>query len=181
MIARAGRDEAKEVATTASAIAAATTTHERANAPMTWCALEARSVREPCDEPEHEDRERDGLGVERVRSCDRRRRLHLHADLDRAERDAWRVEQRHDLRGRRQLSRRDERELVEEALGVLDDAYHPAPGVSDAPRVPDLQVKRRGHATRDGDLVRAGRVVPGDEREHRAAECSVWILGADLD
>ncbi len=71
---------------------------------------------------EHERGKRDRLRVERVRLRDRRRGLHVVADG--AQRHARRVEQGRDLLGVSQLSRRDEGELVEEALGVLDDADH---------------------------------------------------------
>ena len=42
VIARAGRDAAKNAATTASTIAATTTVHESASTPMTWCELCSR-------------------------------------------------------------------------------------------------------------------------------------------
>ena len=49
------------------------------------------------------------------------------------------------------------------------------------PGVADLEVEVRSHAAGHGDLVGARRVVPGDEREHRAAEGSVRVLGAELE
>ena len=49
--------------------------------------------------------------------------------------NARRVEQRRDPRGIRHLPGRDERELVEEALRVLDDADHLALDAADSPGV----------------------------------------------
>ncbi len=133
------------------------------------------------EHPEHEGRERDGLGVERVRLGDRGRRLHLCPGFDRTRRHTRCVEQRHDLGRRLHLPRCDERELVEEALRVLDDADDPALGTTDGPGVTNLQVERRSHPARHGDLARAHRVAPGDECKHGAAERSVRILGAELE
>ena len=42
MMARAGRDAAKDAAATASTMAAITTVHESAQTPMRWCALCSR-------------------------------------------------------------------------------------------------------------------------------------------
>ena len=81
---------------------------------------------------------------------------HLDA-LERAQRNARRVEQRRDSRGMRHLPGRDERELVEEALRVLDDADDLALDAADSPGGSDRQVERRGHAARHGDLVGARR------------------------
>ena len=78
------------------------------------------------------------------------------------------------------LSGRDERELVEEALGVLDDADDLALDATDAPAVADREVEVRGEAARDRDLARARRVAPGDEREHRTAEGPVRVLRTEL-
>ena len=75
----------------------------------------------------------------------------------------------------------DERELVEEALRVLDDADDPALDATDAPAAADREVEVGGDAARHGDLARARRVAPGDEREHRAAERPVRVLRTELD
>jgi hypothetical protein len=84
--------------------------------------------------------------------------------------------------GRRlHLPRCDERELVEQALGVLHGADDPMLDAADGPGVTELQMERRGHAARHGDLFSGRRVVPGDEREHRATEGPVRILGAELE
>ena len=83
------------------------------------------------------------------------------------------VEEGRDLCRCLHLSRGHEGELVEQALGVLhrpDDAARRAVLV---PQVSDLQVKRRGDAARHGDLIRSGRIVPGEQREHRLAEGAV--------
>ena len=45
VIARAGREAAKYAATTANTIAATTTGHERASAPIRWCELCSRCGR----------------------------------------------------------------------------------------------------------------------------------------
>ena len=89
---------------------------------------------------EYECGERDRLGVERVGLCDRGRRLHLRAD--RAGINTGSIEERHHLGRRIDLPRHDERELVEEALGVLDDADYVAFDTTDSPGVPDLEVER---------------------------------------
>ena len=99
---------------------------------------------------------------------------------DRAQRRAWRVEQRRDPRGIRHLSGCDERELVEEALRVLDDADDLALDTTDAPAAADREVEVGGDAARHGDLARARRVAPGDEREHRTAEGPVRVLRTEL-
>ena len=90
------------------------------------------------------------------------------------------VEQRRDSGGIRHLPGCDERELVEEALGVLDDAHHLALDAADPPGVSHPQVERRRDAAGHGDLVGTGRVVPGDEGEHRTAEGSVRVLRPEL-
>ena len=62
----------------------------------------------------------------------------VHA-LERAERRAGCVEQHRDAGGARDLPRGDERELVEKALGVLDDADHLALDAADPPLLPELR------------------------------------------
>ena len=99
---------------------------------------------------------------------------------DRAQRHALRVEERCDLRGVLQLSRRYEGEFIEEALGVLDDSDHAALDTTDLPAVADREVQGRGHAARHGDFVGSGRVTPRDEREHRTTEGPVRTLRAEL-
>ena len=59
------------------------------------------------------------------------------------------------LRRALHLSWNDQGELVEEALGVLDDADHAALDTTDLPGVPDLEVEGRGHAAGHRDLVRS--------------------------
>ena len=100
--------------------------------------------------------------------------------LERAQRNARRVEQRRDSRGICHLPGCDERELVEEALRVLHDADHLALDAADSPGGSHRKVERRRDAARHGDLVGARRVVPGDEREHRTAEGSVRVLRTEL-
>ena len=137
--------------------------------------------RDERDEQHAEDQcdERDRLGVERIRLGHRCRGLDLDA-LERAQRSARLVEQRRDARRVLHLPGCDERELVEEALRVLDDADDPALDATDAPGGSHRKVERRRHAARHGDLVGARRVVTGDEREHRTAEGSVRVLRAEL-
>ena len=152
---------------------------DRAEAPLREHGEAADRDERDEQHAEHERGERDRLGVERVRLRDRCRGLHVVAD--RAQRNARGVEQRRDPRRVLHLPRCDECELVEQALGVLDDADHLALDATDAPGASHRQVERRRDAARHGDLVGAGRVAPGDEREHRTAEGSVRILrhGAD--
>ena len=128
---------------------------------------------------EHERGERDRLGVERVRLRDRSRSLHLEA-LERAQRDARGVEEHRDSRRVLHLPGREKRELVEEALWVLDDADDLALDTIDAPAAADREMEVGNETACDSDLARARREVPGDEREHRTAEGSVWVLRAEL-
>ena len=72
---------------------------------------------------------------------------------DRFQRRTRRVEERGDVRGMRHLPGGDESELVEEALGVLDDADDPALDAADSPVSPHLEVERRRDAARHRDLV----------------------------
>ena len=131
------------------------------------------------DHPEGDRCDGDRLGIERIGLSDRIRRLHVGPD-----RAGWNtgcVEERRDLRRRRDLTRKDEGELVEEALGVLDRADDVTLDPAHLPEVSDLQVELGRHAARHGDLVRRGRVAARDERDHRAAEGSVRLLCPQLE
>ena len=130
-----------------------------------------RNEQHPYDQRSQGDR----LGIDRIGRGDRRRRLHRRPDG--ARRHAMSVEECRDLCRRLQLSGGHEGELVEQALGVL---HHPDDAPFRAvlmPHVADTQVERRGDAARHCDLIRPGRVVPGEQREHRLAEGSVSTLG----
>ena len=133
---------------------------------------------------QHADRgkpQHDGLGVERV--AGRRRLQALHVRAEGAGGYARCVEQDGDLGRRGDLTRHDEGELIQQALRVLHDADDLAGlGVLPAlvPHVTDLEVEGGGHAIGHGHLARPGRVVAGDQGEHRNAERPVRILGAQV-
>src|ERR1035438_3736419 len=94
----------------------------------------------------------------------------------------WRRGEQHgDLAWRADLTRRDEGELVKQALRVLHDADH-APGHSAAlvPDVPDLQVEGGCHLAGHGHLARTGGIVPADQGKHWLAERSMRVLGAQV-
>ena len=79
------------------------------------------------------------------------------------------------------LSRADEGELVEQALGVLRRCRPRCAGRAVlVPDVTDLQVEVGGHTAGHRHLARRGRVVTRDERQHRLAERSVRVLGAQV-
>ena len=136
--------------------------------------------RDESDEQHAEDQceKRDRLGVDRVRLCDRSGGLNVVAD--RAQRSPWGVEQRRDSHRVLHLPRCNEGELVEEALGVLDDANHLALDAGDSPGGSHPQVERQRNAARHRHLVGARREVSGNEREHRPAEGSVRVLRTEL-
>ena len=82
-------------------------------------------------------------------------------------------------RGRvRHLPRGDQRELVEQALRVLHDADDRLAALG--PGVAHAEVELGRHARGEGDLVRPGRVVPGEQLEHRPAVGAVRVLGPKL-
>ena len=77
-----------------------------------------------------------------------------------------------------QLSRGNQGELVEEALGILHEADHGFAPLR--PGVTDLEVELRRQAGRERDLVRALGVVTGEQLEHRRSEGAVRILRPEL-
>ena len=123
--------------------------------------------------PQHQRREGDRLGVERIRLGNRGRRLHRRPDG--ARRHTVGVEECGHLRRRGHLPGSDEGELVEQALGVLHGPDDAARRAGLVPQVTDLQVEGRGDGAGDGDLIGSGRIVPGEQREHGLAE---WATGA---
>ncbi len=88
------------------------------------------------------------------------------------------VEEDAHLRRVRHLAGRDERELVEQALGVLHDADDGFAALG--PGVPDPLTKLGGQARREGDLIRPSRVVPREQLQHRPPIGAIGVLGPEL-
>ena len=78
----------------------------------------------------------------------------------------------------RDLARRDERELVEQALGILHNADDCLAALG--PGVADPQVELRGQPGRERDLIGPGRIVPGEQLQHRPAVGALRVLGTEL-
>ena len=76
------------------------------------------------------------------------------------------------------LARRDERELVEQALRVLHNADDGLAALGPGVALPEVELGRQPGGK--GDLVVPGRVVPGEQLKHRSAVGSVGILGPQL-
>ena len=75
----------------------------------------------------------------------------------------------------------DERELVAQIAGVLDDADDGPAAAVERERLPGLEPEDRGHAVGDGDLARACGVAASAQREPCAPVRSARVLGAELD
>ena len=78
----------------------------------------------------------------------------------------------------RHLPGRDQRELVQEALGVLHNADDGLAALG--PRVAHGDVELGRQPGGDGDLIGPGRVAPREELQHRAAVGPVGVLGPEL-
>lgn len=133
------------------------------------------------DQPDQEhadggDEDHEDLGVE---AAVERVGRDLHA-RDRTGLGRRGVEQQGGLAVSAHLPRWDERELVQEVLGVLDDAHHVPghPGVM--PDASHVQTERGGHAARDGHLVGCVRVAPAGQVQHRSAVGARRILGPQV-
>ena len=90
------------------------------------------------------------------------------------------VEQHRHLGGRGDLAGRDQRELVQQALRILDDTHHTPGCPTLVPDVPNLEVEGGGQTIGHRHLTRAGGVAPGNQRQHRRSVRPTGTLRSEL-
>ena len=91
------------------------------------------------------------------------------------------VEEDSHAAGFRELSRREEGELIPQVGGVLDLAGHAERPAVQRPQAARPQAELAGHPAGHRDLARPAGIAPGHQRQHRAAVAAVRVLRPQVD